>query len=162
MVYSSFSTSALLTFGLDNSLSSGAPVYCRIVYSIPGLSPLDGVTVAPFSPPLVMTNKNVSRHWQMFWVGGGKGKITTGWEPVDYRNLRYRINHKPSSTLQESSGTPDPTWYSQIFYYNDFQDPFWLIISSSQYITESPRWQWEQKCKGHYLEEEYYCISPLS
>lgn len=56
-----FSTSALLTFGLDNSLSWGAPVHWKIFNSIPSLYPLDGVIAASFSSPSVTTNKNVSR-----------------------------------------------------------------------------------------------------
>ena len=58
-----FSNVAFLTSGAGKPFGLRCcPVHCRMLSSIPGLSPLD----ANSTPHSVVTTKNVSRHCQMF------------------------------------------------------------------------------------------------
>lgn len=67
-----FSTSALLTFELDNSSLGGASLRIVQLCSIPGLQPLNAR-----SPPLAVTTQHTSRYCQGSW-GGKEGGCSPG------------------------------------------------------------------------------------
>lgn len=104
--YSSFSASALLTFGPHNSLLWGLSWSCWFLGSTPGLYPLDNHCISQLSPEL----PNIS------WEEGKTASLhsrTTGWRKP-FTGIKWRqttIHHGP--LLWEEGTSKDVNILSQ-------------------------------------------------